>query len=487
MTRLVRTGVVAFVAMALAGCSTLQRLGIVRDDLPGGAENASTEGAPVAAQGERQRIPVLALDQTLKVSDTLKAQAIQLPQPTARVDWPLPGGTPEQSVEHVAAGADFKVAWRRDIGKGSSRYQHITAPPIIAGGRIYTMDAGAQVTAVDLATGRTVWDADLVPKTLPDGTRPRRLMPEIYIGNGPIDTITFGGGIAFADGKIYVTSGYRFVAAVDAATGQLLWRTYVDTPIHAAPTVAAGRVFAVSTDDELVSFDATTGEEGWSHQGLVEPARILQASSPAVSGDTIVASFASGEVTALRAANGNELWPANLSRVSRTTALAEIRDIPGRPVIYRGDVYAASHSGVFAAIDFRTGQVRWELPVISTSTPWAVGDVVYVVSKAGEVICVSRQNGQVYWIRDLNEGRRQSRRTRFLGREVNDRAYWTGVILASNRLVTVSSDGRAAALNPQTGEVLGYLKLPGAALITPIAANGMIYVVTDNGQLVAIQ
>ena len=476
MSSVVRTSVVALVAVALAGCTTLQRIGIVRSDLPGG-ENASTEGAPVAGQNERQRIPVLALDQALKVSDALKTQTIQLPQAAARADWPLPGGTPEQSVEHVAAGADFKIAWRRDIGKGSTRYQHITAPPIIADGRIYTMDAGAQVTAVDLATGRTVWDADLVPKTLPDGTRPRTLLPPLYIGNTPIDTITFGGGIAFADGKVYVTSGYRFVAAVDAATGQLLWRTFVDTPIHAAPTVTAGRVFAVSTDDELVTFDATTGEEGWSHQGLVEPARILQASSPAVSGDTIVASFASGEVTALRATNGNELWPANLSRVSRTTALAEIRDIPGRPVIYRGDVYAASHSGVFAAIDMRSGQPRWSLPVSSITTPWPAGDVVYIISRAGELVCASRETGQVYWIKDLNAGIKKTK----------DKNLFFGPVLASDKLVVVSSDGRALALNPKTGEVTKTLKLGGPALITPVAAGGMVYVVTDKAELVAIR
>lgn len=482
MSSAFRIGLVTAIAMTLAGCSTMQQLGLLRDS---SGKGDSAEGAP--APDERERIPVIALDQQLKTTDALKGKAITLPAAAARADWPLPGGTPEQSIEHVEAGAEFRIAWRQGIGKGSTRYQNLTAPPVIGQGRVYTMDSGATVAATDALTGRTVWRANLTPRTLPSGEKPREWIPAIYYGDGAVDSVTFGGGVAFADGKVFVSSGYRFVAAVDANTGQVLWRSFTETPIHSAPTVAGGRVFAITTSNELLSFDVNTGEPGWTHQGLVEPARILQATSPAVLGDTIVAAYSSGEVTALRTVNGNELWPANLSRVSRTTALAEIRDIAGRPVIHGGDVYAASHSGVFAAIDFRTGQTRWELPVISMATPWAVGDVVYIVSKAGEVICVNRENGEVYWIRDLNEGRRGSRTTRWLGREVADRAYWTGVILASNRLVTVSSDGRAAALNPQTGEVLGYLKLPGAALITPIAANGMIYVVTDKGQLVAIR
>jgi outer membrane protein assembly factor BamB len=121
------------------------------------------------------------------------------------------------------------------------------------------------------------------------------------------------------------------------------------------------------------------------------------------------------------------------------------------------------------------------------ATPWATGDVVYFVSKAGEVICVARETGKVYWIRDLNEGKRQTRQTKFLGREVRDRAYWTGVVMANNRLITVSSDGRAVSIDPITGAVQGYLKLgKSPVLVQPIAAGGMIYVVTDKAELIAI-
>src|SRR6185436_6748112 len=143
----------------------------------------------------------------------------------------------------------------------------------------------------------------------------------------------------------------------------------------------------------LLSFDAATGGPSWTYRALAESARILAASSPAVSGDTIVAAFGSGELVALRTNNGNDLWNEALSRASRTSALSEIRDIPGRPVIYSGDVFAVSHSGVFSATDLRTGQARWSLPVIGITSPWPAGDVVFVMSKNGELICASRESG----------------------------------------------------------------------------------------------
>jgi outer membrane protein assembly factor BamB len=146
-------------------------------------------------------------------------------------------------------------------------------------------------------------------------------------------------------------------------------------------------------------------------------------------------------------------------------------------VIFKGDVYAASHSGVFAAVDLRTGQPRWSVPVSSITTPWPAGDVVYIISRAGEVICVSRDSGKVHWIKDLNEGVKKTK----------DRVLFFGPVMASDRLVVVSSDGRALALNAKTGEVTKTIKIGGAALITPIAVNGTVYVVTDKAELVAIR
>lgn len=462
MIRASRFLLVGLFAATTAACSTLSAI----NPFDKGDSNASREGA--AAPEERKRIPLLALDQQLVVADALKGVGFYLPPPTTITESPLPGGNPEQAVEHSAAAPAFQVAWRRKIGQGSKKAIHITAPPVIGAGRVYTLDAEAGVGAFDAQTGAPIWRVDLNPHIRRDRTG-------------------FGGGVAYADGKVYVASGFRFVAALDAATGAELWRTPVNAEIHSAPTVALGRLYVVNINDQLQAFDLATGKLSWQYQALIEPARILKASSPAVSGDTVVAAFASGELTALRAANGTDLWSNSLTRANRNNALSELRDIAGRPVIYRGDVFAASHSGVFAAIDFRTGVARWQLPVVSIDSPWPAGDVVYIVSKAGEVVCVSRTNGQVYWIRDLNEGRAQTKISKVLGRETVTREYWTGVVLASNRLISVSDKGRAVAMDPKTGAVQTFLKIGGTATIAPVAAGGLLYVLTDEGELVAIR
>ena len=111
------------------------------------------------------------------------------------------------------------------------------------------------------------------------------------------------------------------------------------------------------------------------------------------------------------------------------------------------------------------------------STPWAAGDVIYVTDSAGEVICAARENGQIYWITDLNKGVKKDK----------NRALFSGPILASNQLVVVSSHGVAIALDPKTGVVKKSLKLGPEALMSPIGVDGKLYVVTQNAELIAIR
>ena len=75
----------------------------------------------------------------------------------------------------------------------------------------------------------------------------------------------------------------------------------------------------------------------------------------AVSGETVVVPYTSGELFALRVQNGQVGWSDVLSRTGRVTALSQLDDIAGRPVIDRGVVYAVSQSGLMAAFSINTG------------------------------------------------------------------------------------------------------------------------------------
>lgn len=473
MNRTLKVALLCGLAMTVASCGT------VRNALPFGLGGQKED---VAKASEGQRISILEFEQQLAPSAALSGRDFFLPGPQAATAWTQPGGNAENSVEHVIAAPEFTVAWKRNIGAGSSKTRQVMSPVVADNGKVFVLDGEAGVTAVDAGTGAVLWKADVKVDEADRGAR--------FLGigfGGGAGGGGFGGGVAVGGGKVFVSSGYRSMTALDAATGAVVWTSRVDLPIHGAPTVAGQRVFVIDVDNQLIAFNVNTGQQDWSYRGITEPARIMRASSPAVSGDTVLAPFSSGELVALRASNGQPVWQEVLSRTSRTSALSEIRDIAGRPVVSRGFVYAISQSGVLQSMDIRSGQAKWSLPVAGVNAPLPVGDVVYVVSKSGELTVVNRESGQVYWTRDLNEGRvRQEGGVLGFGKRTV-RPTWSGPILASNRLVLVNSDGEAVAFDPKTGAQQASIKLGAEAYIAPAAYNGALYVLTDKGELVSIR
>ena len=473
MNRLPKIALMCGLALTVASCGTVKRV------LPFGLGDDKEN---VARATEGQRISILEFEQALMPSAALSGRDFFLPGPQAATAWTQPGGTSENAVEHVIAAQNMSIGWKRNIGAGSNRNRQVMAPVVADNGKIFVLDGESTVSAVAADTGSILWKADVKVAEAARGSR----FLGISIGGKDIGG-GFGGGVAVAGDKVFVSSGYRNVTALDANSGAVLWTTRVDLPIHGAPTVSGARVFVVDVDNQLMAFNINTGAQEWTYRGITEPARIMRASSPAVSGETIIAPFSSGELVALRSSNGQPVWQEVLSRTSRTSALSELRDIAGRPVISRGFVYAVSQSGVMQAMDIRTGQPRWSLPVAGVNAPLPVGDVVYVVSKAGELTVINRESGQVYWTRNLNEGRARKEGGVFgIGSKIV-RPVWSGPILASNRLVLVNSDGELVAFDPKTGEQQSSLKLGAAAYIAPAAYNGALIVLTDEGQLISIR
>ena len=266
----------------------------------------------------------------------------------------------------------------------------MTAPPIVAGGKIYVLDARARVYAFDANSGEPAWHVSVAPSGR------RGLFSMLSFGlfgeNTKVDaTKGFGGGIAFDAGKLFVSTGFGDVVALDAASGKELWRINTGVPIFNAPVANGGRVFVSAQDNHFHAYAQNNGRELWDHQGITEAAGILASSSAAVAGEFVISPYTSGELFALRVQNGRPAWSDMLTRSGNVTALSELDDIAGRPVVDRDLVFAISHSGVMTAIQLGTGDRQWTRDLASIQTPWVAGDYVYVLTTQAQLLCLTRK------------------------------------------------------------------------------------------------
>ena len=434
--------VVLVSALALAGC------GIFRGN--------DSKGPRTPTVGER--LPVLTFEQKLEADPALEGVLVVLPPAETNDSWTQPGGNATKSLGHLAGPANPTRAWEVSIGDGSSGRAELNAGPVIAGGKVYTIDISANVRAFDAASGRVLWSHRV------EGAKKDR------------DT-AFGGGVSVSGDKVFATTGYGVAVALNASNGAQVWNVRLGGPLRGAPAVEGDRVYVMSQDNQLFALNAATGETLWDATGTAEQAGLLSAGAPAIALDTVVVGFSSGELNALRVENGRVVWQDALARTGRTTALGALSDIDAPPVIDRGRVYAIGHGGRMAALELATGQRLWEQSLSGVSLPLVAGDYVYVVTIDAELVCMTRSDGKIKWVKQLPRYKKEKSK--------KDPLRWAGPLLVSDHLYLTGSNGQMLKVSPMDGTLQGTIKLPGRTYQPPIAAGGTIYVLTDDGKLAA--
>ncbi|MBV9331480.1 MAG: PQQ-binding-like beta-propeller repeat protein [Alphaproteobacteria bacterium] len=452
-------------ALALSGCSTIDTIG----GWFSGTKKSNLKG---------ERISVMASDESLQPAGDLKDIKVVLPPPYRNQAWPEPGGYAANAMYHLDAAGPLRQIWTADAGVGSSTDSRLTAPPIVAKGRVFVLDAEADVSAFDAGNGQRLWKQKLAPvgKT--------EFWNEVTFGalgrDMSIDPAKgFGGGTAYDNGRLFVTTGFGEVFALNPANGRTIWKKSLGIPIVNAPVADGGRVFVSSEDNHFVALAQSDGRKLWDHQAMSESAGILESTSAAVAGDFVIAPYTSGELYALNVQNGRSAWSDTLTASGSLTALSELDDIAGRPVVDRDMVFAISHAGVMVAINLNTGERVWSRDLSGIQTPWAAGDFIYVTTTDGRLLCLYRKDGRVKWLHQLQRWDDPDSKSGPI--------VWAGPVLVSNRLILVSSTGTAVSISPYSGELLGRTPIPDGTYIAPVVANSTLYLLTNGAQLVALR
>lgn len=426
-----------FTAVLITGCS--------------GLSDAFREDDKPPLEGER--ISVLELQQTLEPDDALlEAQGLMTPNEWRNEFWPQSGGYPNHSMQNLALSSGaLSRAWKTSIGQGSTDEIPLTASPIVVDGLVFTLNTDAELRAYGIENGKEIWEREI---NKPDE-----------------DDLVIGGGIAYSGGRLFATNGYNEVLAISPKDGKIIWRKDLPAPARAAPTIVDGRVFVTTLDNKLLALSTENGANLWEYLGIAETAGLVGAASPAANRDIVIPVFSSGEINAIRAANGSVAWSDNISNARQLGGLGTISDIKALPVIDKGLVVAISFSGRMVAIDERTGTRIWQREISGSQTPWMAGNHIFVISAENKLIALGRETGTIRWVTDLPA---LSKATTF-----------TGPVLAGGRLIATSNDGQMVEVSAENGAIIRQSETGIETSVAPIIANGTLFILGDNGTLAA--
>jgi outer membrane protein assembly factor BamB len=197
-----------------------------------------------------------------------------------------------------------------------------TSTPAIDSGMVVVGFDGGRLAALELATGRLIWEAGIA--TARGRSELERM---VDIDSDPI----------ISDGVIYVASFQGQLAAVQLESGRILWNR--DISSYAGFTVDENYVYVTDDESHIRAFDRFTGTTIWSNEKLHARA----ATGPARVGDYLVVGDLEGFLHWMDRATGEFVARLQLSK----------QRIIVQPFAAGRVLYAYSSDGELAAYTYR--------------------------------------------------------------------------------------------------------------------------------------
>ena len=267
-----------------------------------------------------------------------------------------------------------------------------------------------------------------------------------------------GGGItdpAVAKGTVYVgTMLHSSVVAVEAGTGVLKWERFLGGSVFGSPAVVGGVVYIGSNDGNLYALNADTGAQLWASPFTGAP------DDPAVASGVVYVGGNDRQLYAFNAATGAQLWSVELEDIVEST-----------PTVVDGVVYVGSSNmppyDVYA-IDAVSGAILWTTVVSGqvNSSPAVVNGSVYVNTFDGYLWAFEASTGKLKW-------------------SVRVGGCYSSPAVANGVVYVGSDDFNTYAVNANTGATLWSWATGDKVCSSPVITDGVLYVGSFDAKLYA--
>jgi len=220
-----------------------------------------------------------------------------------------------------------------------------------------------------------------------------------------------------------------------------------------APAVFDGAVYFGSGDGNVYAVKAASGTELWSFN--TNGSTVY--SDLAVAKGIVYVGSEDGNLYALKASDGKELWRFNTF------------DYVGTPTVADDVVYVGSETGKLYALNARTGTELWSF---YTGSWWVSGvalvnGMIYFGANNGNVYALNAKDGTMLWSYATNN-------------------YATGPAVADGVVYAPSWDDTLYALDSATGTLLWKYTTSGGLTCSPAVADGVVYLGSNGGDVYAL-
>jgi len=223
------------------------------------------------------------------------------------------------------------------------------------------------------------------------------------IGDGQGDTYNLLVPAVYGE-QIYAADVDGLVVSMDRTTGKVNWKQDLDVSISGAVGAGYGLVLVGTLSGDVIALDVSTGEERWRSKVSSE---VL--SAPAINGDIVLVQTQDDRLIALEMDTGVQRWS-----YESAPAVLTLRGT-GAPLLTNQLAIAGLSTGKVIALDTRRGLPVWEqrvaIPQGRSELERVVdidgglllsGGTLYVGTYQGRAAALDVESGRVLWQRDAS-------------------------------------------------------------------------------------
>lgn len=330
-----------------------------------------------------------------------------------------------------------REVWRQSVG-------NVSFPLAVAvkGERFHVAGDDGTVLALEVATGKPVWSANVGSK--------------IAAGVG-------------SDGRFasVVTRGNELVTLEG---GNERWRTKLDAEVVTAPLVAGERVFVLGVDRVVHAYDALDGRKLWTLKRPGDALLLKQAGVLTAWKDTLLVGQGA-RLLGVDPLKGTLRWDVAVTSPRGTNEVERLADLIG-PAARAGNSYCVrAFQNAVGCVDADRAALKWSQNGGGVQAVGGDADVVVGADASDRITARKRGAGDIAWTSDL-----------LLNRALS------GPVVAGPTVVFGDFEGQVHFLDRDSGKPMLRLPTDGSAVVgTPVLSGATMLVVTAKGGLFAFR
>jgi len=352
-------------------------------------------------------------------------------------------GDPAELVEFEPT-AEMDEVWSRDLGKGTDKRKQ-QLRPAYRDRNFYVADYKGRLSAVDVDSGREVWEIDT--------------------------DLPFSGGPGLSEELVIMGTENGEIHAFERGTGTPRWIARVSSEVLAAPAAGDGIVVVRSIDGRVFGLNESNGRRVWVYDRSVPLLTLRGNANPVIRAGIAYLGYDGGEVVALRLEDGALLWEEPIATREGRTELDRLADVDGQMVFVASDLLVSSYKNRLSSVAADSGRLLW-FKDVSSSTGVSVARTNLAVSdKEGHVWLLDRRNGATLWKQDALTNRGLTR-----------------PVFYEDFVVVGDAEGYLHFMNVDDGNFAARLDVGGKGFTgAPLVVGGTLFVYTRKGDLVAVE